>query len=68
MNRIMYNKFVVKNNEGQYIKYPTAYAYNVKYTDSLHNAFLWDSKEGAKDMTRFLMENEGHKNLSVVVV
>lgn len=63
-----YNQFAIKNQEGLYIQYPTAYNYQPKFTNSLYDVYLWNLKEDAKRLSEYLMEHEGYKNLRVVEV
>ncbi len=63
-----YNQYAVKNNKGQYIKYPTAYNYKTELTDSLYDVHLWNLKEDAERLADHLIQVEGIRSLIVVLV
>lgn len=62
-----YSKYALKNEDGQYIKYPTAYRYEEEYTNSLYDVQLWDFKEDAERLANFIKQNHD-KILTVVKV
>jgi len=62
-----YNKYALKNEDGQYIKYPTAYRYEEEYTNSFYDVQLWDFKEDAERLANFIKQNHD-KILTVVKV
>lgn len=63
-----YNQFAIKNQEGLYIKYGTAYRNNLDFTNSLYDVHLWNLEEDAKRLSEYLMQEEGYKKLTVVEV
>lgn len=62
-----YNQFAIKNQEGLYIKYGTAYKDNPDFTNSLYDVHLWNLKADAKRLAEY-MSGEGCKNFEVVLV
>lgn len=65
---MQYNQLTVKNQEGLYIQYPTAYDYQPKFTNGLYDVHLWNLKEGAEKLANYLMNHEGYRGLKVVKV
>jgi len=62
-----YNKYALQNENGQYIKYPTAYSFNEEYTNNLYDVHLWDNKEDAQNLANYLKLNHD-KTLKIVEV
>ena len=58
-----YEQYAIKNTNDQYIKYGTAYSYNVQWTKSLYDVALWPFKEDAVKLAAFMGQG-----LTVVLV
>lgn len=63
-----YNQYAIKNREGQYIKYSTAYSYNMSFTDCLYDVHLWKDRNDAEKLKKHLMQVEGLEGLGVILV
>lgn len=64
---LKYNQAAIKNSDGKYIKYPTAYSHRMQFTDSLYDVHLWEDKKDAQKLADYLNKNEETGFIAVMV-